>query len=90
MELYSPFFDVIFTADGKTYGIACSINPSEFALGDIIYETDGYTAYSAVFKDDNSDGIVVNILPLLKKYFPSVAENMGDTWDAIWQLAVEL
>lgn len=94
IEVYEKIFDVTFQVDGVTYGIEYSpVMDTDYAPGGLVLEGDGFTVYQAVkLQGEPADGpeYLVNILPLLKEYRPTLFGDDSENYAEAWQIALPL
>ena len=64
---------------------------AEYINNYTVYEADFKGEYAGQIKDNFGEkAYVVNILPLLKKYYPDMFAEADETFGDQWQLAVKL
>ena len=87
LTTYQKLFEVDAMIDGISYKAVYSMGLGiDYSYGEVVHETDDFTVHQAV--DTQSGKVlesecVINILPLLKREFPTMFdgdENYGDAW----------
>ena len=93
MEVYQKAFDVTFEIDGLIYAIAYSTDlGTEYERGAAVYDGMDFTVYEAVRLGETAKEeteYLVNILPLLRDFWPGIFGDDQNYADA-WQLALPL
>lgn len=93
MEVYQKAFDVTFEIDGLIYAIAYSTDlGTEYERGAAVYDGMDFTVYEAVRLGETATEeteYLVNILPLLRDFWPGIFGDDQNYADA-WQLALPL
>lgn len=87
LEIYQKLFEVNAVIDGNPYRIVQPMMSGiDYSYGEIIQENDNFTVYQAINAQSSEvleTEYVINILPLLKREYPTMFvgdENYGDAW----------